>query len=78
MKAGDNAAERQQSCRLELVVIWRLRVPWVFASGGRRVRRQSVPGPERSAARSHPVGMNAETPIKFGKQEDTAMGYEAD
>lgn len=34
-----------------------------FASGGRRVRKQSVPGPERSAARSHPVGTDAETPI---------------
>ena len=46
-----------------------------FASGGRRVRRQSVPGPERSAARSHPVGMDAETPIKFGMQEDRGVGY---
>ncbi len=45
------------------------------ASGGRRVRMQSVPGPERSVARSHPVGMDAETPIKFGIQEDRVMGY---
>lgn len=34
----------------------------LFASGGRRVRQQSVIRPQRSAARSHPASMDAGTP----------------